>query len=306
MGGTEDQWTRLHYRRKILQLAACLRAATRGQPPAMLALAEVESVRVQQDLRRALGWHDLVITDELVPDAGLEGLSVALMLDGAIFDLDTLRAHSVVLDPRSEARDLLEVRIRMQGSTRDVVFMVAHWPTRRIDADDTRRREYSTRLRERLDAIARDDAEATEPTPCVVVGDFNDGPDDPSVRDALRSTTSSAAVAAEVERAGVVGAPLLNGCADLRFSDDGQPGGSCYADGWCIHDQVLLSWGALREPARLRYVADSARAVRFPPLEGGAVVMTDAQGRPRPFDELRAEGVSDHFPLFFELDLQVG
>ena len=334
LGATGEAWTRKDYRRKISNLAACLEAMTGGETPAVLALAEVESLRVQQDLRDALGWDDLIITDEISPDPSLDGLDVAMMLDGSVFDVDTLQARSIALDNQFSTRDLLEVRVCPLGSETEAVFAVAHWPSRVITEGTSLRFAYSVYLQRlitsalqyaKADLVAADgtitmpsaeELRARWDTPCVVMGDFNDEPYDTSVREALGSTRFPGLVRrrgkltgkslVEVDNYFNEKFSLYNPCWRLLFSDDGSMGGTYYRTEWRAYDQVLFSHGALREDSPLRYAPDSVEVIRLPDLDDGAVAMTKGSGTPRRFDRDTPQGVSDHFPLYFELDIDGG
>lgn len=331
LGAVGSQWTGADYDLKIANIAACLRAMTKGATPAVLALAEVESVRVQKDLRSKVGWRDLAIIDELAPDRSIDGLDVVMMVDKTIFDLDSIHTQSIALDNRFSTRDLLEVRIRLRSSDVEVVFFVAHWPSRVIAEGESLRFAYSTYLYRRLvstlqfskaDLVAPN-GEVQMPaeerlrrrwnTPCIVMGDFNDEPYDASIRTALNSTRFEDLVQ---RRGHITGKSLVdvddyfgekfslyNPCWHLGFSDDGSMGGTYYRTEWRAYDQVLFTHGALSEGSPVRYVGGSVRVVRLPELAGGKVAMARNGGTPRHFDKDALDGVSDHFPLLFELEL---
>ncbi len=332
LGATGDEWTAADYRRKLANVAACLRAACDDEPPAVLALLEVESVRILSDLRDALGWHDLAIVDELAPDPSLEGLDVTLMLDRTLFEVPSLEARSIALDNGFATRDLLSVRVELAGSRQPVALMVTHWPSRLVGEGESLRFAYSTYLFRMLVSflkfskaeIIRSDGSIAMPagpqllarwnTPCIVMGDYNDEPFDPSVREALRSTRFRDRV---LRRGKLTGKSLVevdnyldkklslyNPCWALRFTDNREVGGTYYRSEWRSYDQVLLTHGAILDDAPLRFVEDSAEVVRVPGIPAAgedAVVMANPNGSPRKFDRSHPEGVSDHFPLRFKL-----
>lgn len=331
--GAAHEWTRASYRRKLANLSSCLRALAGGQVPAILSLAEIESLRAQRDLRTSLGWDELASIDELAPDPSLDGLDVAMLVDRTIFDVASVRARSIALDNRFASRDLLDVRLRLVGSDTEVVLVALHWPSRLIAEGGPLRLAYSVYLQRLLGSVLKfskadlvhRDGEVSMPsreellgrwnTPCIVMGDFNDEPHDPSVREGLCSTRFAERVQrhgrlvgkALVEPEGYLDKKLLlyNPCWDLRFSDDGSLGGTYYRSEWRSYDQVLLTHGALRSGSPARYVEGSAAVGRLPEALGRAgkrVEMTTSHGIPRKFDQRDPSGVSDHFPLVFAMD----
>lgn len=334
--GAEGEWTPASYRRKLSNLSVCLRALTGGVAPAILALCEVESLRAQRDLRASLGWDGLVSIDELAPDSSIDGLDVTMMVNRAVFDVSSVKARSIALDNRFSTRDLLEVRLRLNGSGAEVVLVSLHWPSRLIAEGEALRLAYSVYLQRMLCSLLKlskadlvgkggavkmpspDALRRRWNTPCVVMGDFNDEPHDPSVRQALSSTRFAERV---LRRGRLVGKALLepdqyldqkpllyNPCWDLRFSDDGSIGGSYYRAEWRAYDQVLLTHGALQAGAPARYVEGSAVVARVGGVmgsDGERVKMTRPNGAPRKFDGRDSCGVSDHFPLLFAMDFEV-
>lgn len=337
LDATGAQWSTADYERKVFNVAACLRAATDGEVPAILGLAEVETTRVLRDLRAATGWKDLVIVDELVPDSTIDGLDVALMLDGTVFDPSSLRSRSVALDNRFSTRDLLEVRARHRASGQEVVLVVVHWPSRLIAEGEMLRFAYSVYLRRLVTSALKyskaelvaadgtitmpseDDLDARWTTPCIVMGDFNDEPYDCSVREALGCTRFSELVTrrgalrgkarVEVDNYLDKGVTLHNPCWTLSFRDDDGMGGTYYRSEWRTYDQVLVSHGALSPGACLRLLPDSPSVFRCRTPLGDPprpVSMTTDSGYPRGFSQKSPEGVSDHFPLMFTVEIDNG
>ncbi|MGB3473109.1 MAG: hypothetical protein WBA51_20020 [Erythrobacter sp.] len=326
-------WTNSHYRRKIHNIVECLRAITDDQPPAVLALAEVESTRVLQDIRKTAGWDDLVIVDELVPDNTIDGLDVALLFNKTLFDSKSLKAQSLSLDNRFATRDLLAVRLALRSNSKEVMFAVAHWPSRVVSEGVTLRFAYSIYLQRHVEAVLKfsksDVVDAEGKTtlppaeellerwsiPCFLMGDFNDEPYDPSVRLALQTTRSSQLVARRGKLKGKAlthvsnyldtGVVLYNPCWNLAFDDDDTKiGGTYYRSEWRTYDHLIVSHGAVSDEGALRLVAGSPRPFRVRYNLGTKrkpVEMSTRGGFPKKFSPSALDGVSDHFPLVFKL-----
>lgn len=335
-GATGDSWTPAMYEAKLRHVAAVLLAATGGQAPALLALAEVESVRIQRDLRAACGWEDdLVIIDDVAPDPTLDGLDVALLVDRSVFDTDVLTARSLSLDNRFSTRDLLDVRVPLRVGAKPVAIAVAHWPSRVIAEGESLRFAYSVYLRRlaedtvkyrKSDLVGPDgsinlppaeDLAARWGIPVLMVGDFNDEPYDPSIRRALDSTSFLDVARARSRLRGKAlreadnyleaGFLLHNPCWNLRFSDTDEPAGTYYRSEWRTYDQVLVSPGGLDEDSGLCLRSGSTRVFRHTGNLGDEehpIEMATRTGLPRSFEAAATTtGASDHFPLTFELEL---
>lgn len=336
LGAVGKRWTPQDYQRKIENVAAGLRAAAGVSPPAVVALAEVESARVQRDLLDAAGWGGLMVIDEVSPDDSIKGLDVGLALDPSVFSRTSVRARSVALDNSFDTRDLYDVRVRLLESDEEVVFLVAHWPSRLISEGATLRFAYSIYLQRLLSSvlkysksdIVRPDGSVELPiaerlqhrwnTPCVVLGDFNDEPFDPSVRAAMQSSRYvdlverrgrlSGKSLSEPENYLAKTFTLLNPCWDLHFGDDESRGGTYYRSEWRSYDQVLFTHGAIRPDANMRYIPGSTHVARTDAVQvpGGreARMATRRVRTPHPFAVDSPDGMSDHFPLVFELEFQ--
>lgn len=335
LDGVGVNWTDELYHRKLFNVSRVLRAAFPNDPPALIALAEVESTRILRDLRSILGWHTLVATDELHPDPTLEGLDVAALLDGSIFDLPSLSINSLSLDSRFSTRDLLEIRVKPIHSGQQAAIFIAHWPSRLISEGIHLRFAYSINLHRRIhntikypkeDIVTPDGShKLPDPatlserwqTPCLIMGDFNDEPFDDSIRVALDSTRFLDLVARQGKLTGKSSSEvknyldkqykLYNPCWALSFSDNGKVGGSFYRSEWRSYDQIMFSHGALSKAADLQYVDHSVRIFRLPGLKENGInvkMASSREGLPRAFSRSEQEGVSDHFPILFDIELR--
>lgn len=335
LGSSTSEWDLSTYARKIDNLAACLRFALGEQAPLLIGLCEVESVRVQHDLLKALGWPQLASVDDVVPAPHLDGLDVCLLFDRESFEV--LGADSIGLDNQFATRDLLQVRLHNEDWGPFDVF-VGHWPSRLITEGTFLRVSYSLHLRRRIEHRLRfRKHELLEPSgkinmpapetlaqrwqwPCLVMGDFNDEPFDTSIREALRAARTQSFVqkyatlsGLELEEADNYLASkwfLYNPCWQLPFApvEPGTgPAGTFYREAqWRTYDQVMVTHGMLSSKARIQFDSASPRVLRLKDtldLEGQKVNMTTANGLPRKFSKKVPEGVSDHLPLLFDLEI---
>jgi hypothetical protein len=328
-------WTPAAYKAKLANVAAVLRAASPGGPPALLALVEVEGAAVVRDLIRATGWTRLA--DTQVPDESLDGYDVALLYSRDVFT-EAEAARSFNFQNRFATRDVLSVSLKTAAGA-PLRVACTHWASRRltnaeplrISAADYCSRLISTYLKFSRDELmtprgrgklpARTALEARWNTPVLVLGDFNDNPFDTSVGYLLDSTrfpdmllrpprfpvkSGSAAVEYYLDLR-----PRLFNLAWRLLTDAPRPptrahGTAVYAGDWYVLDQVLCSRGLLLPDARVSVPLESVRVFGPPTVpdeRGRPVKVSTGSGEPAPFDMASKTGVSDHLPVVFELEI---
>ncbi len=180
------RWTRTRYWGKLDALSKVIVAADEEQAPALVGLCEVENETVLSDLttRSALreAGYRFVMTDS--PDS--RGIDVALMYRRSFFRLISHESLRVDLKPYGggATRDVLHVTGMLESlDTLDVY--VCHWPSRYGGTEESEpRRICAARVvRTSVDSIFR----VRRKPYVIVMGDLNDGPDDPAVRDGLNA-----------------------------------------------------------------------------------------------------------------------
>lgn len=179
-------WNRSRYWNKLDALSKVIVAADEDQAPALVGLCEVENETVLNDLttRSALreAGYRFVMTDS--PDS--RGIDVALMYRRSFFRLLSHESLRVNLRPYGggATRDILHVTGLLESmDTLDIY--VCHWPSRYGGTDESEPRRICAAgvVRASVDSIFR-----VRLKPYVIVmGDLNEGPDDPAVRIGLKA-----------------------------------------------------------------------------------------------------------------------
>ena len=113
------------------------------------------------------------------------GIDCAFVYDAKVFDLIDSKFHYVEAD---RTRDIIEAKLRRVGAGDNgahLYVFVNHWPSR--NNDEWQRIAAAKVLRQRLDEIL-----AAEPkADIVMIGDFNDEPDNVSLKDDLKAVQTS-------------------------------------------------------------------------------------------------------------------
>jgi endonuclease/exonuclease/phosphatase family metal-dependent hydrolase len=203
------------------------------------------------------------------------GIDCALIYDANHFGLSDSRFHFVDAE---KTRDIVEAKLRHEGS--DLFVFVNHWPSR--NNDEAQRIKAASVARTRVDEILSADAKAD----LVLVGDFNDEPDNVSIKDHLRVAAIDADLPAN---------SLYDTTAFIRQENKRT---FVWDDQWVLIDHVIISPGLLDE-AGFRWVRGSSQRMEFPELffhsrRPGAI--------PRPSrsysdNKFHRAGFSDHLPV---------
>ncbi len=184
------RWTEERYRKKLVDLAKAITWAGDG-PPAIVGLAEVENEKVLQDLIRTdpLKHAGYTIVHYDSPDE--RGIDVALLVRSAYANV--LHTEPLRVDlGRDRTRDVLYAELQLADGDTLNLFMV-HWPSRGGGERESapKRMAASRVVRNKLDGLFA----GTPHAKVLIMGDFNDHPEDASIRKGLRAACDLSAKA---------------------------------------------------------------------------------------------------------------
>lgn len=277
----DEDWFARHpemVQEKVRLLADTLVQQNGGKGPDILAIVEVENRRAVDLLREALNgrvpseWrYEGVIHHDNVTGRRIEP---AVLTRLKVRD-DLTRTFGI--------RRILEGHVEAEGAS--LAILVSHW-TSRIRGDSEGKREgYAETLYERVLELTRDDPAAD----ILLCGDFNDEPDDPSLRDHLHTTGDPTQVQAG-------GAPLR--LLDLTEQLEPESDGTYFQAGrWEILDHIVVSPGLL-DLAGWSVLPDSIRTENPAELRFGRDRRPWRFGSPK---NSNPRGPSDHFALTVRL-----
>jgi len=269
------RWTAERLERKLNNLATIIKKMNDGRGPDVLGLCEVENRKVVEMLVEklaALGRKYEIVHQDSPSDRGID---CALIYDANHLGLSDSRFHFVDAE---KTRDVVEAKLRHEGA--DLFVFVNHWPSR--NNDEAQRIKAASVARTRIDEILSADTKAD----IVLVGDFNDEPDNLSIRDHLRAAASDADLPA---------GSLYDTTAFIRQEDKGT---FVWNDQWELIDHVIISPGLL-DDAGFHWLRGSSQRLELPELffhsrRPGAI--------PRPSrsftdNNFHRDGFSDHLPV---------
>jgi len=234
-----NNWTSDKYHIKLQHLSKVLADIGKREtnaPPAVVGVAEVENKKVLEDLAatgdlKGLGY-EIIHFDS--PDR--RGIDVALLYRKKIFNPVNFTTYPLYLRDRDTGhriytRDQLVVTGIMDGEL--ITIIVDHWPSRRGgEARSLPNRIKAAKLTKHIkDSILKQDPKAK----IVIMGDLNDDPSSPSVKNILQ---------AKGKKADVKEGTVYN--AMEHFFNRGI-GTLAYRDSWNLFDQIMISPALLND-----------------------------------------------------------
>lgn len=179
-------WQPWKYWEKLRNITRVITAVGGMQSPALVGLCEIENDSVIFDLTRrsplrAQGY-EYIVTDS--PDE--RGIDVALLYQRYQFNLLEKNEYEIIFSDKTTrpTRNLLHAVGRViSGDSLDV--FVCHWPSRSGGQRETEsaRLDAAQLLRSKVDSLFS----IREKTNIVIMGDFNDHPDDKSLFQTLQA-----------------------------------------------------------------------------------------------------------------------
>lgn len=284
---SEVPWNTERYLQKLDNLGQVIASMDTLGFPYLLGLCEVENRAVLEDL--AANHHIREAEYEIIHYEGPDrrGIEVAMLYRPGYFlpvHTESLNVHWEGMG-RSNPRDILYVKGVVYPKDTLHVF-VNHWPSRWGGEEASRHLRIGNAnfLRSKVDSLFAIDLY----TNIVIMGDFNDNPDDASLFGHLRAFSPD-----EEIRHGhlfnLAMEPYLLGEGTLFFNNN-----------WDYFDQIIVSSNLIK-PVHGHWVAGPIEVIRRPWM----LFYPPRGGEPRPNRTASSRsyfgGYSDHLPVMFRL-----
>ena len=189
--------------------------------PSILGLVELENAFVLEDLRAnsSVMKGKFEIAHRESPD--LRGIDVALMYNAELFRISGIYMTPITLPDGYATRSIMRVHLVEKGTGDSLAVFINHWPSRRGGAASAASRMVAaTALAQTLQN------NPTIPANFLIMGDFNDDPEDPSITEGLQ--------------AGDAFHSIVN-LAFLARQADSTVGTIAWHTGWNMFDQIMIS-----------------------------------------------------------------
>ncbi|MBK5214696.1 MAG: endonuclease/exonuclease/phosphatase family protein [Flavobacteriaceae bacterium] len=287
----KDHWTQEMYEAKLANMAKVISeigADVTGTSPALIGVSEIENLRVLEDLlnQEPLVNKDYGIVHFDSPDR--RGIDVALLYQRRLFTPTNYKAYELVIfddqdrSKRVYTRDQLLISGMLDGEKINVI--VNHWPSRSGGEERSRpKRIRAAELNKHImDSLFSEDPYAK----IITMGDLNDDPISPSVKDVLKTKS---------KREDMKLKELYNPMEDMYKKGMGT---LAYRDAWNLFDQIIMS----TELTKKDY--SSYRFYKAEIFNKNYLATPRGQYKGYPFRSFAngfTGGYSDHFPVYIYL-----
>lgn len=276
-------WTKTRYYHKLQQIAKVISAAGEWDTPALVALCEVENDSVVHHLLKRTSLRKQDYQYRMTTGRDDRGINSALLYQRDKFKHLAHTEHIIPFShPQKRSRNILHVT--GQIITKDTLdVFVCHFPSRYGGEKETEqaRADAALFLRSLCDSLYR----TRETCHLLIMGDFNDIPQDKSLAQHLKALPPQAEARQESELT------LYN----LAYT---QKGSHKYRDSWSQLDHIIIS------SSLLSFLAPESVRIFSPPF-----LLTDDKTwrgkRPlRTYHGYKYEkGFSDHLPVIADFTL---
>lgn len=212
-----NAWNGDRYNSKLRNMAKVIDSIA----PSILGLVELENAFVLEDLRAnsSVMKGRFEIAHRESPD--LRGIDVALMYNAELFRISGIYMTPITLPDGYATRSIMRVHLVEKGTGDSLAVFINHWPSRRGGAASAASRMVAaTALAQTLQN------NPTIPANFLIMGDFNDDPEDPSITEGLQ--------------AGDAFHSIVN-LAFLARQADSTVGTIAWHTGWNMFDQIMIS-----------------------------------------------------------------
>ncbi len=289
-------WTYSKYKKKLDNIARVITAVGRWSPPALVALCEVENDSVMRDLtQRSIlreGGYQYAMTNS--PDQ--RGIDVALLYQRGVFKLLSTQSIRIMPGRHKEfhpTRDILHVcGLLPDKDSLDVV--VCHLPSR--SGGEKQSEPYRIIVAGVLKNIVDSIMQIRVTPRILIMGDFNDYPNNKSIRQVLGAKAPS-------HNMNEVQSKQLYHLLAQKAADDDEFGSYKFQGEWGLLDHIIVSGSLLNKDSSFH--TDPSKADVF----HDSFILTDDErnGGKQPFRTYQGMkyigGYSDHLPVWADFTL---
>ncbi|MBN1952130.1 MAG: endonuclease [Bacteroidales bacterium] len=285
----DKKWNGYRYYEKSQHIFQVVAAVGELEPPELIGLCELENEATLQKLIWSTGLSKFPYRIVQYESPDLRGIDVGLLYRSDRMELVSSEPHTIRFpnNPRKKTRDILYGKFLC--NTKDTLHIfVNHWPSRYggQEESDPARRYVAGILRHKTDSLLAID-------PCaaiLIMGDLNDGPTDPSIRESL------GAIAAD----GKAACANLYNLSIIPVANEAK-GTHRYKANWETFDQFIVSGSLLNKKKGRLYSAPQMHIADFSFLLEPDKTYGGVKPNRSYFGSYYHGGFSDHLPVFLDI-----
>lgn len=286
----KKQWNSERYRTKINHMSKVIASMNEEKAPDVLGMCEVENATVLKDITKDPQLKKAKYTFVHFEGPDDRSIDNALLYKSGTFKLIGTKSFPVHFpqNPESKTRDILMVRLQAKNKS-EVVFLVNHFPSRMGGEKESepKRLNAAAVLRGIVDSLYKINPAEN----IIIMGDFNDEPDNKSMDSVLRAKASEY----DLNNGNV-----FNAMYEMKQNNEGS---HYYRGHFSMLDQIILSSGITNCTGNVCFQKGSATIYKQPWMleqEGkykGAPLRTFVGDK-------YMNGYSDHLPVYIILELK--
>ena len=282
------KWDDARFMDKLHKVAQVLDSTVEGPGlPALVGLVEIENKEVLEDLVSKSQFKDhnygVLATDS--PDE--RSIDCGLLYDKSVFKLVDFKEINATNPSLGDYKTRNILFATLKATNGDVIYVfVNHWPSRREGEKESEpRRIYAAeQVRAKINELQKKDPKAK----VIVMGDFNDHPDNNSILTTLKASDAPKAPG-----------DLYNAYQTL---DREKQGTHYYDKEWRVLDQIIVSQGFIGAKKGYSFNPKNAHILR----KDFVLYKNAKTGEERPNRTYSGEkyfgGYSDHLSIYIELN----
>jgi predicted extracellular nuclease len=285
---SKKEWNSRKYLKKIENISRVLISSDSVNLPAIVGMAEIENENVLKDLTCKTGLKKAKYSYVFRESSDPRGISVAIIYKTSVLKVLYSRNIRVISnndDKEDEMREILYVKGIINKKDTLNIF-VNHWKSRVGGAEKTepKRILYAQALKKMTDSLFNKNSDAR----IIIMGDFNDNPDNSSISKYLDAQKLSAQLQSKTLY-NVMMVKFLNG------------EGTLYYKSWDMFDQIIVSSNLFIPKKKFMHLNLSKCGV----VKRSWMMYTDKNGLQTPNKTYGGSsyygGYSDHLPVYITL-----
>jgi endonuclease/exonuclease/phosphatase family metal-dependent hydrolase len=287
----DKEWTAEKLETKLYNLSRIIRSMNDCNCPDILGVCEVEHQHLL-DILVSKFFSDKNYKLAYLESPDGRGIDNGLIYNSKLFSLLFVKGDTVKLDDNYPTRLVLYVGLLTKDKDTLHVY-VNHWPSRR--GGEAESEPNRIRAAETVRASVDKNFELNNRSKIIIIGDFNDEPNNVSILNSLKATPfycdTTRYIGSQAELYNLSYPSFADGIGSYKYRDD-----------WNMLDQIIVS-GALINSENFYYVCNSFKVYK------PEVMVTKSgkyEGAPFPTfgGKIYLGGYSDHFPVVAEFILK--